>query len=302
MSRRSLHSSLALLALVALLTAPTGCAGQKGAAAESLGTQAGPAGPYPPPMADGPGDASMPASGGAYAPDVAEAEAAPAYAKSRGRDDRAAQHSPDPSPGLGTSYGETRHSGVDYVGFRRASSHPDAVLSLWYDDDRGIRQRIDARGQAARSSAWASTQDGELHITVVDESQRPFDAYTVAGRRYVVGQVGARYLVGIENHGGDRVEAVTSVDGLDVIDGSDASHEHRGYVLEPYTSTMIEGWRTSESTVATFRFADLRDSYAAQTGRARNVGVIGVAFFREEHRRPWREIDRRDTANPFPGN
>ena len=33
--------------------------------------------------------------------------------------------------------------------------------------------------------------------------------------------------------------------------------------------------------VAQFYFTDLPDSYAARTGRPRNVGVIGVAVFRE---------------------
>ena len=48
----------------------------------------------------------------------------------------------------------------------------------------------------------------------------------------------------------------------------------------------------------------LMDSYAARKGNARNVGVIGVAFFHEEGSRwPWtnQEVDRRHDADPFPG-
>ena len=47
-----------------------------------------------------------------------------------------------------------------------------------------------------------------------------------------------------------------------------------------------------------------RDAYAARKGNDRNVGVIGVAFFQEAGSRfPWseREIERRNSADPFPG-
>ena len=43
----------------------------------------------------------------------------------------------------------------------------------------------------------------------------------------------------------------------------------------------IAGWRKSMDDVAQFVFTDLPDSYAARTGRPHNVGVVGVAVFRE---------------------
>jgi hypothetical protein len=50
----------------------------------------------------------------------------------------------------------------------------------------------------------------------------------------------------------------------------------------------------------------VRGSYAGQKyGDTRNVGVIGLAIFNERGTHPevWtaREIDQRNTANPFPG-
>jgi hypothetical protein len=50
-------------------------------------------------------------------------------------------------------------------------------------------------------------------------------------------------------------------------------------VLEPWQSTEIAGWRKSMDDVAQFVFTDLPDSYAARTGRPRNVGVVGIAVF-----------------------
>ena len=53
------------------------------------------------------------------------------------------------------------------------------------------------------------------------------------------------------------------------------------YVLAPWQTAEITGWRKSYSEAAAFYFTALPDSYAARTGRPDNVGVIGAAVFRE---------------------
>ena len=68
---------------------------------------------------------------------------------------------------------------------------------------------------------------------------------------------------------------------MNAISGQTASASQTGYVLAPYQRMEIRGWRKSMQDVAQFRFTDLPDSYAARTGRPDNVGVIGVAVFRE---------------------
>jgi hypothetical protein len=101
------------------------------------------------------------------------------------------------------------------------------------------------------------------------------------GRRYVVGTPGAEYEIRVRNRGAQRVLAVTSVDGVNVLSGATASATQSGYVLDPYAQTRIDGWRKNLSEVASFTFTRLPDSYAARTGRPDHVGVIGVALFRE---------------------
>jgi hypothetical protein len=102
------------------------------------------------------------------------------------------------------------------------------------------------------------------------------------GRSYVLGTIGERYAVVLSNPTPQRVEAVISIDGLDAIDGTTADYVHkRGYILPAYGSATIEGFRTSLDQVATFRFSSVADSYAGRLGQARDVGVIGVAFFPE---------------------
>jgi hypothetical protein len=95
------------------------------------------------------------------------------------------------------------------------------------------------------------------------------------------------------------------VDGLDVLDGRPASFSKCGYVIGPRGSLTIPGWRTSMSSVAAFRFAAVPDSYAARKHEdTRNVGVIGVAVFREKgasSRMFAQPPPGGPEPNPFPG-
>ena len=126
--------------------------------------------------------------------------------------------------------------------------------------------------------------------------------YGKDGRHYIVGVPGHEYAVRIRNCTGGRVLAVTSVDGVNVISGDTANPGQSGYVLEPWGSVEITGWRKSMERTAAFYFTDLGDSYAARTGRPLNVGVIGVAVFQERPRRvSWRDAEiTRKSENDWP--
>lgn len=105
--------------------------------------------------------------------------------------------------------------------------------------------------------------------------------YRAHGEYWVAGNPGARYAIVIHNLRGERLLAVTSVDGVNVLSGETAAWDQSGYVLHPDESYAIDGWRKSRSEVADFNFTALPASYAARTGRPGNVGIIGVALFRE---------------------
>jgi len=123
---------------------------------------------------------------------------------------------------------------------------------------------------------------GPYRVRIVDAESRSLPTFGFGGRTYVMGTVGSRYSIVVSNPTGRRVEAVVSVDGLDAIDGHGASYaDKRGYILPAYGSATIDGFRTSLDEVATFRFSSVADSYAGRLGQARDVGVIGVAFFPE---------------------
>lgn len=109
--------------------------------------------------------------------------------------------------------------------------------------------------------------------------------YPHRGDQWVAGTPGHRYSVRLSNNSGRRVLVVLSVDGVNAVTGQTANPSQGGYVLDPWESTEITGWRKSLNDVAQFEFTSLNDSYAARTGRPRNVGVIGVAVFEEQRLR-----------------
>ncbi len=123
-----------------------------------------------------------------------------------------------------------------------------------------------------------------VELSVIDrDSAVTLPVHTRDGQRYIEGQPGRRYAVRLTNRTGARVLAVLSVDGINAVSGQTADPSQAGYVLGPYQSTDITGWRKSLEEVAAFQFAPLTESYAARTGRAGNVGVIGIAVFHERH-------------------
>ncbi len=121
-----------------------------------------------------------------------------------------------------------------------------------------------------------------VDVAVVDrDSGQWLPQYRGRGDTWVPGVPGHRYAVRLTNTTGERVLVVLSVDGVNAVSGEDAAPGQTGYVLAPYQSTEIAGWRKSMQDIAQFYFTDLPDSYAARTGRPDNVGVIGIATFRE---------------------
>ncbi len=128
---------------------------------------------------------------------------------------------------------------------------------------------------------------GLVDVSVVNRaSGERLKVYTHEGNYYVAGRPGDRYAIRVHNRSGGRVLTVVSVDGVNVVTGQTASPHQGGYVLSPYEAHEITGWRKSLEQIAAFYFTALPDSYAARTGRPGNVGVIGVAVFRERVERP----------------
>lgn len=210
-----------------------------------------------------------------------------------------AEPAPD-RPGLGTTWGERVTAPISFEPFHRAQPTPWAEVVLHYNDAAGVRahaELLDARPRPLE----VYTRDGALSVALVDEDGHTLPGFAAGNRTLVVGEDGARYRIVVRNQTPVRFEVVTSVDGLDVLDGRPADPNRRGYLVDAHGTLTIDGFRTSDDAVAAFRFGAVADSYAAQTSGDRNVGVVGLAIFAERGAE-WdrRELGLRDSANAFP--
>ncbi len=204
-------------------------------------------------------------------------------------------------PGLATGWGDEKKSELSQGTFVRASSKPAGSDAVYYNDPTGI----EAMARNKERVVPLQTAAGGVVEWGVKGDIGFLPTYKGDGnRRLVAGQKGSTYSILVKNRCRSSLEIVASVDGLSVQDGQPASFSKRGYIVEAGKSLEIEGFRTSYSHVAAFKFASVSNSYAnMRHGDTRNVGVIGIAVFTQKNVNPWTwmpdEVRRRETAQPF---
>jgi hypothetical protein len=165
------------------------------------------------------------------------------------------------------------------------------------------------RAVPAERGSWVSLQ------VAVDDEAMPLYASADGSRFYVEARPRGHYDLQIVNRTGERVGVELTVDGLNVISGErDQPGPDRMYILGPWESTTVRGWRSSLDEVRRFTFVDEKVSYAARSGKANSkMGWIEMEVYRERTRErrqtrrgwwPWRtpreeapeaEAKRRDT-------
>ncbi len=137
---------------------------------------------------------------------------------------------------------------------------------------------------------------GNVDVDVVTEGGEtlhmiPHKNYETGGahvfKKYLEAKKGQNYGIVIRNNTPDRIGVVIAVDGRNIINGS-ASNLRTGeamYIVNPYSSERLDGWRTGKNTTHQFYFTDAGDSYSARTfSDSSAMGVIAVAAFRERVR------------------
>ncbi|HWB77308.1 MAG TPA: hypothetical protein VG755_20215 [Nannocystaceae bacterium] len=167
-------------------------------------------------------------------------------------------------------------------------------------------------------AAALSACGGRSHDRVVDPTTQPFGAQPVTvtlespgagvlpgglfgGAFYFAGEEGQQYSIRITNNTAARVEAVVSVDGRDVVTGQLGDYrKQRGYIIEPFGSVVVDGFRQSLDQVAAFRFTGLAGSYTALQGTPQHAGVIGVAVFEERASKKKQAPLAAGPGDPFP--
>jgi hypothetical protein len=147
---------------------------------------------------------------------------------------------------------------------------------------RTLLALLAAAATSACTSPPAFAVGGIVDMQIIDRSRGDvLPTWRTRGASWVAGRPGDRYAVRLTNRSGGRVLVVLSVDGVNAVSGETAAPGQTGYVLGPWASAEITGWRKSYAEAAAFYFTSLPDSYAARTDRPDNVGVIGAAVFRE---------------------
>ena len=204
-------------------------------------------------------------------------------------------------PGLGTGWGYAKSSKVKTSYFNRSNKPYGEVETIYYNDEEGLDAMI---GKYRYGKKGLQQSSNGLVEWGVKQGLGTLKSYYRGGKRFVEGGNGRTYSIVVKNICHARIEAVVSVDGLDVMNGRGASTKNRGYVINPGKIVEIKGFRTSEDAVAAFKFSSVASSYSAEKyDTTRNVGVIGLAVFPEEGVDPWkwstREIKDRTDASPF---
>jgi hypothetical protein len=173
-------------------------------------------------------------------------------------------------------YGIAEHRKPHFYGGHHEEIHP-CIRHPWRGEPCCAARLHPARVLAARL----------VDVSVVNRSTgERLTPWRHGGKLYVAGTPGDRYAVELRSRRGERVLTVLSVDGVNVLTGQTAATLQSGYVLDGWQSYSINGWRKSMEDVAQFVFTALPDSYAVRTGRPGNVGVIGVAVYREKPAAP----------------
>jgi len=127
----------------------------------------------------------------------------------------------------------------------------------------------------------------EVSVAVEGSGSPLYAAPDGSGRYYFEARRGARYSIRLANRTHQRLGVVLQVDGLNVISGDRPARwfgtdPGRMYVLDPWDTTEVQGWRTSLDEVRRFTFVNEESSYAARSGKANSkMGWVEVAVYRE---------------------
>ena len=173
---------------------------------------------------------------------------------------------------------------------------------------------------ALAHAPYPSQSPGTLVGVSVEVEGRDTPLYLApdgSGRYYLEAERGARYAIRLDNRSHERLGVALTVDGLNVISGERSPQPWRSwlgrdpgrmYVLGPWDSVLVQGWRTSLEDVRRFTFVDEKRSYAARSGKANaKMGWIEVVVYRERRPIAWwggsrpDEVtrDRREAPRPY---
>ena len=79
-----------------------------------------------------------------------------------------------------------------------------------------------------------------------------FGTKSVKNHGLIQGELGERYEILIRNPNPQRAVALISVDGLSIFSGRPATWSDSGYIIEPFQTILVKGWRKGDEHSAVF--------------------------------------------------
>jgi hypothetical protein len=145
-------------------------------------------------------------------------------------------------------------------------------------------------------------QSSDVDILV---NGKPVRKYSHNGKLFIEAKEGSEYSIKIRNGAWARKLYITSVDGINVVDGKAGGSSNNGYIINGLNSYEVKGFRVSNEKVNAFKFAKKNKSYAAKSeetgGDTANVGVIGIQVYSEKFKEFHTPIIKRAlVADPYP--
>ena len=121
----------------------------------------------------------------------------------------------------------------------------------------------------------------EFNVLVKDKK---IHEYKHKDNIFVEGRRNSNFELEFKNNSYSTVLIVPSVDGLNTLDGKQATPRSNGYLVKPSSSIKIPGWTLDANNVAKFVFQDKERSYAKSTSPSgsTNTGVLGILVFNED--------------------
>lgn len=192
---------------------------------------------------------------------------------------------------LGTQWGDGIESHVQGVSLKRINSIPLDIITIQYSSQ-------DYKGKVISETMLNHSKIG---IAIIDDNGNKLPLVKQYNDIKLQGKLGQSYQLFYRNYSSNTYEVIATVDGLDVINGKAGSLSNNGYILRPYDTLVIKGFRKSDSEVAAFTFSNSTDAYANYTdeGSAKNIGIIGTAIFQlEDDNRHYQKVN----PNAFPAD
>ena len=189
---------------------------------------------------------------------------------------------------LGTAWGDEINSKIKFENLERVSDVV-AIVNVFYSGK--------ADGKKVNSISLLA---GQVQFSVIDDNGRSLPTYRKGSDYQIQGKEGQSYRLKYTNTSKKIYEVVASVDGLDVLTGTQGSQYNDGYILYPNQTLIIEGFRKDSDTVASFTFSRPEASYTNHNdqGDINNTGVIGTAFFELQQPQQDRQFAPPPNDNP----